>query len=135
MIGWEIIKELQKGEERAEYGKRVIEDLSNRLTERYGKGFSVPNLRNFRKFYLMFQDRKPEIRYPTGSGLASDQKRYPTGSELSVPGKGETKNGRSLIGFHPDLSWSHYRALMRVAKKKARDFYETESVVCGGNEG
>jgi hypothetical protein len=52
MIGGEIIKELQKGEERAEYGKRVIEDLSNRLTERYGKGFSVPNLRNFRKFYL-----------------------------------------------------------------------------------
>jgi len=134
MIGWEIIKELQKGEKRAEYGKRVIEDLSNRLTERYGKGFSVPNLRNFRKFYLMFQDRKPEIRYPTGSELASDQKRYPTGSELSVPGKGETKNGRSLIGFHPDLSWSHYRALMRVAKKKARDFYETESVACGWNK-
>ena len=109
LIGREIVEELQKGEERAEYGKRVIEDLSNQLTERYGKGFSVPNLRNFRKFYVMFQDRKPEIRYPLGSELTSERKRYPTGSELSVPGKGETKDGLSLIGFHPNLSWSHYR--------------------------
>jgi predicted nuclease of restriction endonuclease-like (RecB) superfamily len=134
LIGQEIVKELQKGEERAEYGKRVIEDLSNRLAKRYGKGFSVPNLRNFRKFYVMFQDRKPEIRYPMGSELVSDRKRYPTGSELSVPGKGETKDGRSLIGFHPNLSWSHYRALMRVGKEKARDFYETEAVACGWNK-
>jgi hypothetical protein len=69
LIGREIVKDLQKGEDRAEYGKRVIEDLSNRLTERYGEGFSVPNLRNFRKFYLIFQDRKPEIRYPLGNEL------------------------------------------------------------------
>jgi predicted nuclease of restriction endonuclease-like (RecB) superfamily len=134
MIGREIVKELQKGEERAEYGKRVIEDLSNRLTERYGRGFSVPNLRNFRKFYVMFQDRKPEIRYPMGSELTSDRKRYPTGSELSVSGRAETRDGRSLIGFHPNLSWSHYRALMRLDKKKARDFYERETAECGWNK-
>jgi len=121
LIGREIVEELQKGEERAEYGKRVIEDLSNRLTERYGKGFSVPNLRNFRKFYVMFQDRKPEIHYPMGS-------------ELSAPGKGETKDRLSLIGFHPNLSWSHYRALMRVDKKEAREFYETETTEGGWNK-
>ena len=92
LIGREIVKDLQKGEERAEYGKRVIEDLSNRLTERYGKGFSVPNLRNFRKFYLMFQDRKPEIRYPLGNELTSEQKRYPTGSELSQLSRGRSSH-------------------------------------------
>ena len=74
----------------------------------------------------MFQGRKPEIHYPLDSELTSERKRYPTGSELSVPGKGETKDGLSLIGFHPNLSWSHYRALMRVDKKEAREFYETE---------
>jgi len=134
LIGREIVKELQKGEERAEYGRHVIEDLSTRLTERYGKGFSVPNLRNFRKFYVMFQDRKPEIRYPLGNELMSERKRYPTGSELSVSGKGEAKDGLSLVGFHPNLSWSHYRALMRVDKKEAREFYETETVECGWNK-
>ncbi|MCJ7686326.1 MAG: PDDEXK nuclease domain-containing protein [Desulfobacteraceae bacterium] len=134
LIGREIVQELQKGEERAEYGKRVIENLSNRLTERYGKGFSVPNLRNFRKFYVMFQDRKPEIRYPLGSELTSERERYPTGSELNVPGKGGTKDGLSLTSFHPNLSWSHYRALMRVDKKEAREFYETETAECGWNK-
>ena len=53
---------------------------------------------------------------------------------MSVPGKGETKDGPSLISFHPNLSWSHYRTLMRVDKKKAREFYETEAVACGWNK-
>ncbi|MBM4348819.1 MAG: DUF1016 domain-containing protein [Deltaproteobacteria bacterium] len=67
LIGREIVQDLQQGEQRAEYGEQVIEDLSSRLTKRYGRGFSVPNLRNFRQFYVMFQDRKPEIHYPSGS--------------------------------------------------------------------
>ena len=41
LIGHEIVEALQGGEERAAYGKKIIEDLSGRLTERYGKGFSV----------------------------------------------------------------------------------------------
>ena len=51
-IGLEIVDELQSGEERAAYGTKVIADLSARLMQRFGKGFSVPNLQNFRKFYL-----------------------------------------------------------------------------------
>lgn len=39
LIGREIVQELQGGEERAEYGTQVLEALSGRLTERYGKGF------------------------------------------------------------------------------------------------
>jgi len=42
LIGREIVMELQGGDERAEYGKQVIENLSERLTNRYGKGFSAP---------------------------------------------------------------------------------------------
>jgi predicted nuclease of restriction endonuclease-like (RecB) superfamily len=133
LIGREIVQDLQKGEQRAEYGEQVIEDLSSRLTKRYGRGFSVPNLRNFRQFYVMFQDRKPEIHYPSGSELPAGQKQYLTGSELSNSGQRKTEEGQPLKGFHPNLSWSHYRALMRVDKKSARDFYETEAVACGWN--
>jgi predicted nuclease of restriction endonuclease-like (RecB) superfamily len=120
LIGREIVQDLQLGEQRAEYGERVIEDLSSRLTKRYGRGFSVPNIRNFRQFYVMFQDRNPEIRYLTGS-------------DLNDSGQSKKGEGQSLKGFHPNLSWSHYRALMRVDKKSARDFYETEAVACGWN--
>ncbi len=133
LIGREIVQEIQQGEQRAEYGERVIEDLSNRLKERYGRGFSVPNLRNFRQFYLMFRDRKPEIRYPSGSELPADQKRYLPGSELAGPEQNRTEESQPQKGFHPNLSWSHYRSLMRVEKKYARDFYEAEAVTAGWN--
>lgn len=118
LIGREIVQELQMGKERAEYGKHLLEDLSAKLVKRYGPGYSIPNLRNFRQFYLVFRDRSPTIRYPLGSELWAKEKRYPTGSE-------------SLVGFHPNLTWSHYRALMRVESEKARDFYEIEAVRCG----
>ena len=55
-IGKRIVKEEQCGYERAEYGKRIIEQLSNELTMRYGKGFSKRYLAYFRKFYLTIDD-------------------------------------------------------------------------------
>ena len=119
LIGREIVLEVQGGKRRAEYGKQIIEGLSARLTDRYGQGYSEANLKNFRQFYSSFPDRLPGIRHPLGSELVSvAQKGYPPGSEL-------------VAGFSPHLSWSHYRALMRVAKRDARDFYEQEAVECG----
>ena len=61
LVGQEIVEEEQQGEKRAEYGKRLIADLSRRLTERYGKGFSAAHLKNIRQFYLTFRSRMPEI--------------------------------------------------------------------------
>ncbi len=52
-IGRRIVEEEQNGEHRAEYGERIIENLSKQLTLRYGKGFSPRYLRSFRKFYLV----------------------------------------------------------------------------------
>ena len=116
LIGREIVEEIQEGKERAQYGKQVIENLSKLLNEKYGSGFSVPNLRNFRQFYQIYQDRS--IRYLSGSELKLKSKQYPQGSELET-------------GFNSNLSWSHYRALMRVSNEEARVFYETEVAECG----
>ena len=49
-----IIMEIQQGNERASYGDAVLEKLSQRLTNEFGKGFSSKNLRTMRKFYLMY---------------------------------------------------------------------------------
>ena len=57
-IGKEIFLEEQKGQERAEYGKEVIDTLSTVLTEKYGKGFSSSNLKRMRKFYTIFNNEK-----------------------------------------------------------------------------
>lgn len=90
-IGRRIVEEEQNGSNRAEYGKYLIENLAKELTLDFGKGFSVPNLRNFRQFYLAFP-----IRYTLCS----------------------------------ELSWSHYRLLMRVENEDARTFYLKEAVEC-----
>jgi len=119
LIGREIVQALQGGEARAQYGNALIADLSKRLTGHYGAGFSAANLKNFRQFYQAYSDRAVSISHPSGSQLAaSDELKpisYPAGSE-------------SPLSFHPNLSWSHYRALMRVENNAARQFYETEAV-------
>jgi predicted nuclease of restriction endonuclease-like (RecB) superfamily len=121
-IGREIVEEIQGGEERAEYGKQIVAKLSFDLTKKYGKGFSPPTLWNFRQFYLVYYQRF-EILSPSGRELEimeSGQKGIlsQAGRELATP-------------FSPLLTWSHYRALMRVKNEAAREFYERESIECG----
>lgn len=53
-IGRLIVEQEQQGQERAEYGKRQLKQLSERLQGEFGKGFDVGNLRNMRQFYLTF---------------------------------------------------------------------------------
>ncbi len=53
-IGRMIVEEEQNGKERAEYGKRIIKELSRRLTAEFGKGFSQRNLEQMRQFYLTY---------------------------------------------------------------------------------
>ncbi len=53
-VGRLIVEEEQNGEERAKYGKYIIENLSKKLTSEYGKGFSKRNIEYMRKFYLAY---------------------------------------------------------------------------------
>ena len=49
-LGYWIVEEQQAGEQRAGYGKKVIQTLSDALNAEFGKGFSVDTLENARKF-------------------------------------------------------------------------------------
>ena len=53
-----IVEEEQQGNQRAEYSKQLIKQLSIALTHEYGKGFSARYLAYFRKFYLTVPDIK-----------------------------------------------------------------------------
>lgn len=55
-IGQRIVEEEQGGSSRAEYGTKLIENLSKYLTDTFGKGFSEANLQNMRKFYLTYPE-------------------------------------------------------------------------------
>ncbi|WGE31552.1 PDDEXK nuclease domain-containing protein [Actinobacillus genomosp. 2] len=56
-IGRLLVEDEQQGEERAKYGKAILQNVSERLTAMYGKGFDVRNLRYMRSFYLAFPIR------------------------------------------------------------------------------
>jgi predicted nuclease of restriction endonuclease-like (RecB) superfamily len=57
-IGRMIVENEQKGEKRAMYAEKTIENLSKKLTKEFGKGFTSRNLRLFRKFYLIYGNNK-----------------------------------------------------------------------------
>lgn len=153
LIGREIVQEVQGGKERAAYRWRLIKELSQRLGERYGRGFSVTNLQDFRLFHLKYASRMPAIqrnrciksdetsighlecaqfesqaiRYPVGIEFAGIQISRPLGAKLVLPENGRPVGDELLVGFSLQLNWSHYRAQMRVEKMEARDFYEQEN--------
>ena len=68
LIGQRIVQEEQQGQPKAQYGSRLLENLSRALTASLGSGFSYANLRNFRQFYLTYPDR--EICYTACSKLS-----------------------------------------------------------------
>ena len=125
LIGREIVEDEQKGERRAAYGRRILERLSQRLLAEYGEGYSVPNLRHFRKFFVYYPEliETGPIRYPLGSELSVPQENrveailHPVGAESWRPGR-----------LNTGLAWRHYRALLGVEERDKRDFYEIEAV-------
>lgn len=110
-LGKWIVDVQQDGEERAKYGKQVLQILSEALNNEFGKGFSVSTLTNIRKFYLIYQDR---ISEPVVTEFVLKK------SEPAV-----TKLKKELP-FH--LSWIHYLILMRIENKDERDFYEMQAL-------
>ena len=55
-IGQRIVEEEQGGSAKSTYGDRLLPELSRALTAEFGKGFSLANLKNFRKFHLIYPD-------------------------------------------------------------------------------
>ena len=145
LIGREIVQEIQGGGGRAAYGKQVLAELSRRLTERFGPGFSETSLQYFRRFFLTYAQRMAEIPRPSGVEFdevaPKSKKSRPVGAEFAIQEPSGAESGALSIrhpagdelvtGFSPQLSWSHYRALMRVENVAARDFYERESIAGG----
>lgn len=91
---WEVGRRLDEAcdGQRADYGKEILKVLSAKLTEEFGKAYSVRNLQMMRQFYAAF---------PIANTLCSQ------------------------------LSWSHYRLLMRVNDIDARNYYEKECAADG----
>ena len=60
MVGKLSVEHLQTGGDKAKYADKTIEQLSNKLITKYGKGYSQRNLEQMRKFYLIYHNRIPQ---------------------------------------------------------------------------
>src|SRR5215813_6802757 len=109
-IGRRIVEHEQRGAARAEYGKELLKELSARLTEEFGKGFSMTNLKLMRQFFIENRHRI--------SQKASDQ--------LVISEKAARKSLNPFI-----LSWSHYVLLLTIKNPEERSFYEIEATQSG----
>ena len=109
LLGKRLNEELLKYS-RADYGKRVIQELSGLLVQKYGKGFSKSNLYN----YILFNQLYPDIfQLSTGKSARHDILQ-------SVTGKSSIR-----------LTWTHYSVLLQVRDEEARAWYEQEAVTEG----
>jgi len=86
-VGKIIFEDELKGK-RAEYGKEVLKELSDKLTADFGKGFDYRNLQYMKKFYELFQN---------------------------------------MNSVSSQLSWTHYRHLLKVEDERARIWYMNET--------
>ncbi|NCO84322.1 MAG: DUF1016 domain-containing protein, partial [Nitrospirae bacterium] len=77
-IGSVIVEEEQQGKKKADYGTKLINELSLKLSKDFGSGFSAQSLWNMRQFYLYFP---------------------------------------ILSALRRELSWTHYKILLRVDKQ------------------
>lgn len=69
-----IVEEEQGGKERAAYGKYILKELSQRLTQKFGRGYSYDNLKLMRKFYLVYsKDSIGETAFPQSEKLPVTQ--------------------------------------------------------------
>jgi len=83
------------GAARAEYGKELLKELSARLTEEFGSGFSEHNLRSFRSFYRTYQERSPQIWQKPSAKFAAEQKSQKFSGELAPVAIAQKPSGRS----------------------------------------
>jgi len=97
-IGRLIVEQEQNGEAKSKYGQALIKELSKRLTHDFGKGFTVTNLNYMRQFYLSF---------PIDHAL---------------------RDQSDMNALRPELSWTHYRLLLKVENPRARNFYVQECI-------
>src|SRR5208282_5845044 len=119
-IGRHIIEGEQKGEDRAEYGTRLLARLSEDLTARFGRGFGIINLRQMRRFYLNWPSTT--IRQTPSDEFVSLSGKSTCDESNEISQTPSAKLARAFPQF--PLPWSHYVRLLAVEESEAQAFYE-----------
>ena len=140
-IGKLIVENEQNGYIRAEYGKEALKTLSKQLTEKYGKGFSLTNLKQMRQFYLTYATSLSDGIGQTLSDQFTQEFKNVTQNtpeQISTTVSSKSAAAEKPVQITPyqkedlstrfRLSYSHYLFLMKIDNPDERTFYEKEAV-------
>jgi len=144
LIGREIVEEEQRGKKRADYGRELLRQLSGRLHKEFGAGFSVDSLERFRGFFLQYPvlltgEKSAALRRISSGSISAAPRRISDGVQKLHSSRAKLDSGKSHAlrdqseswqpgMLHPNLSWMHYRTLLRVDRGGTRAFYEIEAI-------
>jgi predicted nuclease of restriction endonuclease-like (RecB) superfamily len=120
LVGRRIVEREQQGEARAAYGVALLERLATDLRRRFGRGFSVRNLRQMRSFYMAWSNRQ------TLSAELDAGGRRNLATAIRQTASAESAGSSLAVSF--PLPWSHYVRLLQIDNPLARAFYETEAL-------
>ncbi|MFH1319575.1 MAG: PDDEXK nuclease domain-containing protein [Bacteroidota bacterium] len=134
LVGYYIVQYELKGEDRAKYGDKVIEKLSERLNEK--DGFSFRNLKLYKQFYTAypqfllpvkeFIEGQESIGQSPIAQLESDET-----EPIEIRQSPIAQSGYNYLQISPDkllirLSYTHFVQLIAVYDPLKRTFYELE---------
>lgn len=117
-IGKRIVEDEQGGNKKANYGEYLLKDLSEKLSADFGKGFTYRNIAAMRQFYLAF----PILH----AARAESSKEKNT--SISHAALDQSMDIPIRDALRPELSWSHYRLLMKVDNPDAKNYYIQECI-------
>lgn len=122
-IGRLIVESEQDGSQRAGYAAQTLKRLSLQLTREFGRGFSVDNLENMRKFYILYHGIYSKHVEKAGK---IGRKELPAQKSETLSRK--LKKAGTAVALSPfRLNWSHYVFLLRMDNTQERKFYEIEA--------
>jgi predicted nuclease of restriction endonuclease-like (RecB) superfamily len=133
LIGFYIVEYEQKGEDRAEYGAKLMSNLAKRLS--HIKGLDERSLRNVRQFYLYYNYLEATIRGLVTPNLQNkiiwgsltpDSELNPKVESLTPFLNNQLKVPANVVVNK--LSYTHFEALLKVSDPFKRTFYELESI-------
>ncbi len=154
LSGQQIVEAEQGGARRAGYGQALLKRLATELSTEFGTGFSLTALKHMRGFYLGYpqlldgkghalRDLSVNPSLPSGAMAAKGHAARDQSSmapakariqhalrveSTSASASGGTAGAWRPGVLHVGLAWTHYRALLKVARREVRDFYEIEAV-------
>ena len=120
-IGRYIVEDEFEGKYRAAYGKTILQNLSTRMIDRFGEGWSYETLNLCKRFYAVYSD------FVTDGYKIQELNSVTAGYKIDVLTQTDVSKIQKRTNPHFVLTWSHYIILLRVKNPQARSFYEIEA--------